>query len=202
MTRKPTLSTTRAAEIWRDTLWCRRELYSDQSFFKMTEVWETLCTDIKPWRLKTYRSNQLEDFKRKAGLTVLGDYVTLTVDERLWKNAERGSKLCNFILSHEFGHLALDHHSSCAGTLNFQLFSGPTGMSNSPPTIEELEANFAAVFFQCGVALMDSRMDPIELAHRAFSDVTYVKKAQRIVQLDVFKEAVLRLKSARRRVVL
>ena len=202
MTRRPTLSLSRAAEIWREMLWFRRELYADTDFFRMTAVWEALCNELPFWSMRTYRSNQLEDYKRKAGVVAVGDHVTLTVDERLWENAGNGCKLSNFILAHELGHLALNHHARSAVIKNFQLFSGPNGMSNLPPTAEELEANYAAVFFQCGVALEDKRRDSLHLADRAFSDVTYVRKAQKAVRLEAFELELRRQRERIARVVL
>ncbi|SHL58425.1 hypothetical protein SAMN05444414_12114 [Roseovarius marisflavi] len=202
MKRRPILTTLRATEIWTEMLWFRRELYSDDKFFKMTDVWETLCNDFEKWTMRTYRSNQLEDFKRKAGVVALDDRVTLTADEKLIANAKHGCKLSNFILAHELGHLALDHHARGAVVKNFQLFSGANGMCNVPPTLEELETNYAAVFFQCGAALEDTCWSPIQLAHRAFSDVEYVKKAQAVVRLDVFQRELRRPKPKRERVIL
>ncbi len=199
---RPLLSAPRGAEIWTEMLSLRRELYCDSDFFKMTEVLRTLCDVGEGWSIKTYRSNEMEDFRRRAGVIVFEGEVIISVDERLMENADPGCKLSNFILAHEIGHLALDHHARSAVTKNFQLFAGPSGMVNSPPTQEELEANYAAVFFQCGPALADTRWSPLDLANRAFSDVLYVKKAQAIVRLDVFQRELIRPKPNRERVVL
>ena len=202
MRRGPSLTTQRGAEIYAEMLSLRRELYGDNDFFKMPEPWETLCDVGEGWAIKTYRSDETKDFKRKAGVVQFDHRVTLTVDEGLMATAQQGCKLSNFILAHEFAHVALDHHARSAVTKNFQLFAGPSGMSNSPPTVEELEANYAAVFFQCGAALLNTHLSPVELAHRAFSDVYYVKKAQAIVRLDVFQRELCRPKPQYERVVL
>ena len=202
MRRKPTLTTKRAVEIYVEVLSVRRELYNDREFFNMPDAWEKMCEGSETWKTRTYRTQNLEDFKRKAGIAVFEDRVTLSVDSRLMENAKKGCKLSNFILAHEVGHLALDHHAKSATTKNFQLFSGPNGMSNQPPTVEELEANFAAVFFQCGVALEDRQLEAIELAHRAYSDVYYVRKAQKYVQLDVFQRELRRPRPRFERVIL
>ncbi len=201
MKRKPTLSTSRAVEIYREMLSVRRELCNDNEFFKVPDAWEAICEGSETWKTKTYRTEQLEDYKRKAGIVVFGDHATLIADERLIENARKGCKLSNYILAHEIGHLALDHHANNAIVKNFQLFSGPNGMSNIPPTLEELEANFAAVFFQCGIALENSQLATIQLAHLAFSDVYYVGKAQRFVQLDVFQRELRRPRPKFERVV-
>jgi hypothetical protein len=168
----------------------------------MPEVWEDLCGGSEDWSIKTYRSDVKEDFKRKAALLVFGNRLTLTVDEVLIERAMQGCKLSNFILAHEFGHLALNHHARSAVTKHFQLFSSPCGMANLPPNLEELEANYAAVFFQCGEALANARWSAIELANRACSDVNYVKKALAIVRLDVFRRELARPKPKFERVVL
>ncbi len=55
MTRRPALTTARAAEIWSEMLWIRRELYKDSDFFKMPAVWEDLCCESKSWRINTFR---------------------------------------------------------------------------------------------------------------------------------------------------
>ena len=98
--------------------------------------------------------------------------------------------------------VALNHHAMNAVTKHFQLFSGPRGMSNVPPTLEELEANYAAVFLQCGVALEDLRWDSAPLASRAFSDIEYVKLAQRAVRLEVFQRELRRPRQRYPRVIL
>jgi len=202
MKRMPSLTTSRVADIWLETLSVRRELYDDSDFFKMPEVWEALCEVGEGWSIKTYKSDQMEDFKRKAGVVAFDNRVTLTADEKLIQRARDGCKFSNFILAHEFGHLVLDHHAKGAVTKNFQLFAGANGMSNIPPTVEELEANLAAVFFQCGTALEDARWTPIQLAHRAYSDVLYVKKAQAMVRLDAFQKELKRPRPKFERVVL
>jgi len=202
MKRKSTFTTSRAVEIWEETLWLRRELYPDDKFFKVPDAWDKICEEGETWKTKAYRAHSAQDFNRKAGVVVLGDRATLTVDERLLENARKGDKLSNFILAHEIGHLVLDHHEKGAIIKNFQLFSGPQGMTNTPPTLEEFEANMAAVFFQCGVALLDKQQVPIQLAHRAYSDVYYVKKAQKMIQLENFQRELQRPKKKNERVVL
>ena len=198
----PQLTTTRAAEIWRDTLWVRRQLYEDSDFFKMTDAWKEICSTGEQWTIKTVKTEQSEDYKRRAGIIYFDGRLTLTVDEKLKEKAEQGCSMSNFILAHELGHLVLNHHRRSAVGKNFQLFSGPCGMSNIPPNTEELEANYAAVFFQCGPALADPRWDSRRLANRAFSEVNYVKKAQIRVQLEIFQRELRRLNSRRQRVVL
>ena len=202
MNSRPFLSTSRAVGIFDEMISVRRMYCADNDFFRMDEFWEYLCDEGNKWSINTYRSNETEDFKRKAGVIAFRDRVTLTVDEKLMARAKQGCKLSNFILAHEVGHLALNHHARSAVTKNFQLFSGPRGMSNLPPTLEELEANYAAVFLQCGVALLDPKWDPLQLARRAFTDVAYVKKAQAIVRLDVFQRELTRERPTFPRVVL
>lgn len=187
MSKRPILTTARAVESFKEMLAFRRDFCADNQFFRMSDVWDYFCDTTEDWKINTYRSRESEDHKRKAGVVSLGHSVTLTVDERLMELARQGCKLSNFILAHEIGHLGLDHHATGAVTKNFQLFAASFGMSNLPPTLEELEANYAAVFFQCGVALFDERLSALHLANRAWSDVEYVRKAQAVVRLEVFK---------------
>jgi len=42
--------------------------------------------------------------------------MTLSVDQRLMAEARKGCSLSNFILAHEFAHLALGHHARSATT--------------------------------------------------------------------------------------
>jgi len=202
MTRRPELLTSNLARIFREALWYRREFSADQDHFKMTEIWERCCRDFVGWTIKKYMPKETADYKRKAGVVMLGGRVTLTVDARLWENAVKGCYLSNFILAHEFGHLILEHHSGNGVTKNFQLFEGPSGMSNLPPTLEELEANFAAVFFQCGEALKDVDLSHVELARRASSNYRDVAKAQKFVQLETFQKELFRQTARYQRVVL
>jgi len=142
---------------------CRRGYTSDSRFFKSTEIWEWLTHDDDNWSIMKYRGPNTEDYKRKAGVVAFDERVRLSVDERLWDNAAKGQMFANFVLAHELAHVALDHHSKGAVTKNFQLFDGPSGQCNIPPTVEELEANYGAVCFQCGAALEDPRWDSVTL---------------------------------------
>ena len=196
------LATARIVFIFEEMVSCRRDYCADNQFFRMNDVWKYLCDESGRWSIKTYRSNETEDFKRKAGLIAFADRATLVADEKLMANAKLGCKLSNYILAHELGHMALGHHATSAVIKHFQLFSGPSGMSNLPPTLEELEANYAAVFFQCGFALLNPKLNPIHLANRAFSDVYSVKKAQILVQLEVFQQLLNRPKRIFPRVIL
>ncbi len=201
MKKIPSLCTSRSVEIYQGMLWFRRMFYEDSVFFKMSDFWEMLCEDSEYFSIKTYHSNQRDDYKRKGGVIAFNGHIILTVDHQLIVNAKHGCGFHNFMLAHEFGHIALDHYAKSAMTKNFQLFKGSNGMmSNSPPTIEELEADYAAVFFQCGVALEDKRRSAKELARRAFSDERIVEKAQSRVQLDVFRQRLI--KRQRKRVIL
>ena len=204
MKSKPYLTTSRAVEIYTEMISCRRMFYGDQEFFKATELWEELCSESRSWKINTFRRNSKADLKLKAGVVVLSDLdlVTLTVDEELLAKAKRGGWMENFVLAHELGHIALGHHDKGLVTKNFQVFPSPKGMANIPPTLEEEETNYAAVFLQCGVALEDPRWQPVELARRAFSDPSYVKKAQAAVKLDVFQRELKRPKPRYPRVIL
>ena len=132
MKSKPDLSTPRAVEIFEEMISIRRLYCGDNDFFRMTEFWGYLCEGSEEWSTRTYKSNQTDDFKRKAGVIEFAGLVTLTADEKLLENAERGCLLSNFILAHEIGHLALGHHVGSRVTKNFQLFAGPSGMSKLP----------------------------------------------------------------------
>jgi len=184
-------------------IWLRRELYADDEFFKMSDVLDTLAEDLPSFRINTYRTETPEEYKLKAGLVGgLGDRTILTVDERLLENARKGALLDNFVLAHEITHWAQNDHATGAITKNFQLFSGPSGASNAPPTTEEWLANFGAVCFQCGVALENNGFEPLELARRAFSDPYWVKKVQRLVQCDAYQKELHRPRPKRQRVIL
>ena len=204
MKRKWYLTTSRAAEIYTETISVRRMFCGDHEFFKATEFWEELCSESKSWKIKTFRKTNGDTYKLKAGVVAFDelDLVTLTVDEELWTKAKRGQWMENFVLAHELGHIALGHHDKGLVTKNFQVFQSLKGMANIPPTLEEEEANYAAVFLQCGVALEDPRWQPVELARRAFSDPEYVKKAQARVRLDVFQRELTRPRPSCLRIIL
>ena len=202
MNRGNTLSTSRLARVYEEALWARRELYRDSEYFKMPEPWKRMCEAGDNWSIKTYRANEMEDYKRKAAVVAFDGRVKLTLDERLMEKAEQGCMFSNFVLAHEWGHLLLDHHGKGAVTKNFQLYSGPGGMLNIPPTLEELETHYAAVFFQCGIALKSKHLSALELAMRAYSDPKYVKKAQGIVRLEAFERELSRPKPKYERVIL
>jgi len=197
------LSTRRAAEIYKESLWLRRQLYSDAQTFKVTDAWKEISDGNPKWKTKLHRTKNIEDYELRASLVVLGDFVTLTADERLIEKADRGCKMSNFTLAHEIGgHLNLDHHRNSATLKHFQLFSNERGLCNIPPTLEELEANYGGVFFQCGAALERKDLTAIELANRFNTDVSYARKAQSIVQLEVFQKALNETTKSYPRIVL
>ncbi|MDG3040161.1 ImmA/IrrE family metallo-endopeptidase [Roseicyclus marinus] len=202
MARRPIISIPRTAQIYQEMLWARRELYKDHQFFVMTEAWEKICEENDDWQIRAYHSDPSVPVKHKAGVVFFNGRMTLTTDQRLLDDAEKGCRISNFILAHELGHVALGHHATGAVVKNFQLFDGPTGLSNLPPTVEELEANYAAAFFQCGAALSDLRWGVLDLARRAASDVTYVKHARSAVLLPGFQVALDKLSTPNPRVVL
>lgn len=199
--KKQSLTTPEAVSLFREMVSYRRIYCDDNEFFRMTDVWNWLADDGAV-KIKTYRTECEEDYKRKAGVVAFGERSILVVDKKLLENADNKCKLSNFMLAHEFAHLALDHHARNAVVKNFQLFATASGNANIPPTKEEYEANLAAVFFQCGVALLDPKLDPLTLAHRAHSDVNEVKKAARKCRLDVFRDELNRQSYGIKQVVL
>lgn len=185
--RRFTFTTARAAEVFHKMISVRRDFCADTEFVRMTDFWKHVCGDTDGWSIRTYRPTGTREYTRPAGVIAFDDRVRLTVDESLWRKAEDGCPFSNFILAHELGHVELDHHAGNAKTKHFRLTANSWDMANIPPTLEELETNFAAVFLQCGVTLFDTRWSALDLARRAFSDVDYVRRAQSCVQLDVFK---------------
>jgi hypothetical protein len=172
--RRLTFTTARAAEVFHEMISVRRIFCADTEFFRMTDFWKHVCGDTDGWSIRTYRPTAAKEFKRKAGVLAFDGRVTLTVEERLWREAEDGCHFSNFILAHELGHIALEHHAGNAKTKHFRLTANSWDMANIPPTLEELETNFAAVFLQCGVALFDKRWSALDLARRAFSGVDWL----------------------------
>lgn len=189
MTKGYVLTTKRAVAIFEEMISIRRDYCADSEFFRMDRFWEDVSDEHGNWSIKAYCSSETEDFKRKAGVIEFDGRVTLTVDKRLMENASQGCKLSNFILAHEAGHLGLGHHAKSAVTKNFQLFAGPSGMSNLPPTLEELEANYAATFLQCGVALLDPKWGPVQLAHRHVRMFTMSRKLSKLLCLMYSSES-------------
>jgi hypothetical protein len=195
MKHRPTLTTRRVVEIYVEMVDIRREFCADHDFVKMPTVWEGLMDEQGNWAIRRYHSRPGEDYLRRAAVMQLGDKMRLTVDNQLWENALRGKKLDNHVLAHELAHLTLGHPSSGGIATNFALDDDGTVIRLSPPNKTELEADLGAVFFQCGVALMDDRRDAKELADRAFAEISYVKKAMQYVRLDAFKRELKRQKN-------
>jgi Peptidase family M48 len=192
------LTTKRAVAIFEDEVSCRRTWYRDNEFFKVTDFLNDLCEDGELWKMKLFHTRDGDFLRPRASATEFAQNVRLTIDASLWSKAESGDKLANFILAHELGHIQLRHHA----TRHFIMNSGQNGFIVDPQDYFELEANFAAVVFQCGVALLDKSLSAIELANRAFCDVAQVKKAQAMVQLEVFRRELDRPKQVYPRVVL
>ena len=186
MKKAPFLTTKRAVEIFEEMVSCRRDYCADKEFFRATDVWKYLCEDSDEWRIKFFHQGSIQELRPLAAVAKFNHSVRLTVDARWWSNAERGDKLSNFVLAHELGHLQLRHNAGSAGR-HFLMVAGIGGNSVIPQDYFELEANFAAVSFQCGVTLLDPALSAVDLADRAFCDVAQVKKTQSMVQLDVFR---------------
>ena len=203
MSKRPTLSVPRTVEIFEEALAVRR-LYTDgndSEFFKACDFWKYLCEEDENWKINVTPPTEGADFARRAGVVSVGDRVTLTVPQELWVGAQRGNAFFNYVLAHELGHLVCDH--SAKGTRNFKnLAPGRFGMQIVPPSVQELEADYAAVFVQCGVALQNSHWSTDYLARKAFADPGYVRKAQMAVRLDRFQHWLNRPKPVRKRIVL
>ena len=202
---RPELRTSQVARIFKDMLDLRRIYCKDSEFFRMDEFWDWLSDedgDSVGIQIKRYKSSNLDPYKNRAATIAFGDNATLVVPEDMMVKAAEGCKLSNYTLAHEIGHLALGHHARSAVVKNFQLFSSDNGLANIPPTVEELEANYAAVFFQCGIALLDPKIDPLELANRASTDVYSVRKIKKLCGLDVFQRELIILSASIERVVL
>jgi hypothetical protein len=198
--RRPKIGAYRAARVFDEMVSVRRLLMDDHNFSKMTDVWKTLFEECDGFSLKTYAATEgtVADFK--AGVTSLGDRVTLIASEGLWARAEKGSLLANSTLAHELAHVALGHHLRKAK--HFKMKTTEHGFRNEPKDDVELEANLGAVFFQCGVSLFISDVDYTSLAKQAFADVHQTKKALDYVRLDSFRRELQALISRRVRVVL
>ncbi|WP_295077153.1 hypothetical protein [Tabrizicola sp.] len=196
-----TLTTKRAVTIFEEMVSCRRNYCADDEFFKMSDVWEYLCDGGNEWKIKSFHQLPDQALRPKAAVTEFDHIVRLIVESGLWSRAQQGDKLSNFVLAHEAGHLQLRHNSRTA-VRHFMMVAGEKGNSVIPQDYFELEANFAAVVFQSGVALLDVSLSSNELARRAFSDVAQVKKVQAMVRTEVFMRELNRPRPSYPRAVL
>lgn len=197
----PSISLFRLADIYEKLISVRREyqfIADAQDFFRMTDFWEWLCDGDGGFAINRFNSSRAEP-PMKAAVVAFDHKVTLTIHDQIWSQASEGCRQSNFVLAHEFAHLALEHHARQAVSKNFMLYSGPNGNCNRPPTIEELEANYAAVIFQCGAGLANPAWPPLDLAKRALSDISLVKKLAPIVRSDHFRLILDRRRSERLR---
>lgn len=191
------LSTTRAVSIFRAATQEASAYFHDMNlgdrrFFKMTDFWEWLCGEGPEWKIKKYPSRPGQASLRKAHVLAHNHRVTVSVEDEFWERARGGGWFENFVLAHEVGHLISGHLDHSAATKNYQLAAASGVNFNKPATLEELEANYAAVFLQCGHALFDETLSAKELSRRAFSDPLYVSKAQNVTRLDVFRRELAR----------
>lgn len=195
------LTTRRAVRIFEGMISCRRESFADNEFFKMTDLWKDLCEGSNEWKVKFYRRGPRDLDRPQAAVAEFNHRVRLTVSEELWAEAESGDGVANFILAHEIGHIELRHNARFA-TRHFQMAATANGHLILPKSYYEKEADFAAVAFQCGIALLDRSRSGAELSKSAFSDQEQVEKAQRMVQSRVFLAELNRPRAAYPRVVL
>lgn len=167
----------------------------------MVQAWRRIVEQLPEWSIKPYQSNADEELVRKAGVVYFANRATLTVDLRLLQKAEASCGFSNFILAHEISHLELGHHSRKAVNLNFLLERGEKGNSVIPQNQLELEANFGAVVFQCGPALLDEGLSAKDLARKAFADHGMVRWARNLVRLEAFKRELTRQSVPKKRIV-
>lgn len=198
---KPSIRTDRAVKVFNEMLGLRRIYCQDTNFFKSIEVWDWIADSDAKIRIKEFDGDRSGN-EKKAGVVAFDDRFTLIAPSALLSNARNGCKFSNFTLAHEFSHIALDHHAKGAVVKNFQLYSSQSGLANIPPNDEELEANYAATMFLCGIALLAPNVDPVRLADRACCDVYYTKKTIKLCQTSVFREAFKESRKGIKRVVL
>jgi len=199
---RPILSAARAASVFKEMVGLRRYCCNDSQYFGMSEIWDDLAEDSDEINIKFSKSAHLDFDNSKAGVVAFDKFATLIVPETMWAKAVEGDRFANFTLAHEFAHLALEHHLMSANVKNFQLTNRGNDLANIPPNSEELEANYAAVFFQCGDALMEPNIDALNLAKRACTDVYYVKKAISLCKLEAFRRELEILYARYERVIL
>ena len=190
-----TLNSKRAVMAFREMVDCRREFCPDNQFFRAIEFWEWLAKDNEYTKIKTFLSEGSEKLKQ-ASVVALEERVTLIISDEMINAARRGNGFVNTILAHELSHFALGHHESTANLRNFQLGLNGDVRVVRPDSVEELEADYASVFFLCGIALLEKDADPVDLARRAFADVSLVKKAINICRVPAFLEELDRQKRA------
>lgn len=195
------LTTQRGVRIFEGMISCRREFFADNEFFKVTDLWKDLCEGSKEWKIKFYRRGPKDLDRPQAAVAVFDNHVRLTVSEELWADAESGDGVSNLVLAHEIGHVE-QRHNARFPTRHFQMAPTANGHSILPKSYYEKEADFAAVAFQCGVALLDRSLSAAVLSKLAFSDQEQVEKAQRMVQSRVFLAELNRPRTAHPRVIL
>ncbi len=189
----PILSVERAVEIFSEAISVRRYRYEDGEFFLMGDFLREQSEDLGdydpyPFRVKTFKTDPKLDFRKKVGVLAFEDSIVFSMDQRFLDKANAGNGLYNTIIAHEIGHLMLRHHEKHAKILNFKMEKLPSGYSILPQNELELEANYAAVFFQCGISLLDDSLTPQRLAKMAHAERSYVEKAYNMVRLPEFKK--------------
>lgn len=189
------LTTKEGVRIFEDMVSCRRAFCADNEFFKMTDVWKDLCEGSKEWQIKFYRRGQKYLERPQAAVAEFDQHVRLTVSEEFWADAESGDGVANFILAHELGHVG-ERHNARFATRHFQMASTANGHSIFPKSYYEKLADYAAIAFQCGVALLNENLNGAELAELAFSDLEQVQNAQRMAQSTVFRRELARPRAA------
>ncbi len=208
----PTISVSRAAEIFGEIVSIRRCYAADHEFFRMEEVWRDLAGESfddeggeelpLQINIKEYESPANEDYKRKAAIIAFGNRATVVVDQRMMTSARKGDGLDNFILAHEFAHMALEHHAQFAAIRNFMLSQTSNGGRVIPPDEMELEANFAAVLFLCGPSILEKRADARSLAKKASCDLSELKKVLSYLKVEELRRTIEKARSGIERVIL
>lgn len=189
-TSRPKIGADRAVSVFRTVVDHRRLFSDDQQYIRMPDVFDILAEDIDPdfkFNIKLYSSPKGNGQGLKASVVAFDGRATLVVDRQLFQNASEGCLSSNFTLAHEFAHLVLGHHGKSATAMNFVTTDISGVKKRIAPNEMELETDYAAAFFLCGVALLDPDRQALELGRRACCDVYRVEKAQKICRLEPFR---------------
>ena len=203
---RPSISPQRIVKIFKEMQWWREAYFSDNPYEKRVGIvngakfWEWLAEELPGVRIRFDRYLDNVD-TRVAFVLKLDLHIFLNVSKKKFEAAKKNSYFPNFVLAHEFAHIALEHSEATTAAQPFSLHEEDGQLKSSVNDLIESEAHYGAVFLQVGEQIFADGIDTRLLAKNAATDPHQLDRLAKLCQLESVRQC-LRKRNEMRRVVL
>lgn len=203
---RPSISPERIVKIFKEMQWWREAYFSDNPLEKKVGIvngakfWEWFAEEMPDVRIRFDRYLDQVD-KRVAFVLKLDLHIFLNVSKLKFEAAKKNSYFPNFVLAHEFAHIALEHSETTTAPQPFSLHEEDGQLKSSVYDVIESEAHYGAIFLQVGEQIFADGIDTRLLAKNAATDPYQLDRLAKICRLEIVRQR-LRERNKIRRVVL